>query len=55
MQSELNELQNRYDDLLMLSNTRPLSADEGATLCHIEQRIRAIVFPTPRQLGELES
>lgn len=49
MQSELNELQSRYDDLLLLSSTRALTDAEGAEICAIEQRIRQIYFPTPRR------
>lgn len=49
MESELNNLQNRYDDLLLLSSTRPLTNEEGAEICAIEQRIRQIYFPTPRR------
>ena len=48
MQSELNDLQNRYDDLL-LSSTRALTDAEDAELCWIETRIREILFPIPRR------
>jgi hypothetical protein len=46
MQSEINDLQNRYDDLLLIENK---SASDWNEIAAIEARVQQIVFPTPRR------
>ena len=49
MQTELNEIRDRYDDLLLLSSTRSITDAEASELYAIEERIRQIVFPIPHR------
>lgn len=46
MITELHELQNRYDDLLMIKDKTPA---QWAEISMIEQHVRQIIFPTPRR------